>query len=60
MGRGPSIEGRKNAADAQKAKLFTKLRDEKPEMRFLAPLYRSPICVSAAGANKGAVVSFRF
>lgn len=24
MGRGPSIEGRKNAADAQKAKLFTK------------------------------------
>jgi YebC/PmpR family DNA-binding regulatory protein len=25
MGRGPSIEGRKNAADAQKAKLFTKL-----------------------------------
>ena len=25
MGRGPSIEGRKNAADAQKAKIFTKL-----------------------------------
>lgn len=25
MGRGPSIEGRKNAADAQKAKVFTKL-----------------------------------
>jgi YebC/PmpR family DNA-binding regulatory protein len=25
MGRGPSIEGRKNAADAQRAKLFTKL-----------------------------------
>ena len=25
MGRGPSIEGRKNVADAQKAKVFTKL-----------------------------------
>lgn len=25
MGRGPSIEGRKNAADAQRAKVFTKL-----------------------------------
>lgn len=25
MGRGPSIEGRKNAADAQRAKIFTKL-----------------------------------
>lgn len=25
MGRGPSIEGRKNAADAQKARIFTKL-----------------------------------
>lgn len=28
MGRGPSIEGRKNAADAQRAKTFTKLARE--------------------------------
>lgn len=28
MGRGPSIEGRKNAADAQRAKIFTKLARE--------------------------------
>ena len=40
--------------------LFTKLRDEKPEMNFLAPLYRSPICISASGANKGAVLSFKY
>ncbi|MBV8158136.1 MAG: YebC/PmpR family DNA-binding transcriptional regulator, partial [Dyella sp.] len=25
MGRGPSIEGRKNAEDAKRAKVFTKL-----------------------------------
>ena len=40
--------------------LFTKLRDEKPETKFLAPLYRSPICVSTTGANRGAVTSFKY
>jgi L-ascorbate metabolism protein UlaG (beta-lactamase superfamily) len=40
--------------------LFTKLRDEMPEVKFLAPLYRSPICVSTSGTNKGVVTSFRY
>lgn len=40
--------------------LFTKLRDEMPDTKFLAPLYRSPICISTSGANKGAVVSFKY
>ena len=40
--------------------LFTKLRDEKPGTKFLAPLYRSPICVSTTGANRGAVTSFKY
>jgi len=40
--------------------LFTKLRDEMPKVRFLAPLYRSPICVSTNGPDKGTVTSFRY
>ncbi len=40
--------------------LFTRLRDERPQTKFLAPLYRSPICISGAGANKGSVVSFKY
>ena len=40
--------------------LFTKLRDELPATKFLAPLYRSPICISTSGANKGAVTSFKY
>ncbi len=40
--------------------LFTRLRDEKPEVKFLAPLYRSPICVSGSGPDKGAVLSFKY
>jgi len=40
--------------------LFDKLRAEMPGTAFLAPLYRSPICVAAAGPDKGKVVSFRY
>ena len=40
--------------------LFTRLRDERPQTKFLAPLYRSPICISTSGANKGEVVSFKY
>jgi L-ascorbate metabolism protein UlaG (beta-lactamase superfamily) len=40
--------------------LFSKLRDEMPETKFLAPLYRSPICVATSGPNRGAVVSFKY
>ena len=40
--------------------LFSKLRDEMPETRFLAPLYRSPICVATSGPNRGTVVSFKY
>lgn len=40
--------------------LFSKMRDEMPETKFLAPLYRSPICVATSGPNRGAVVSFKY
>jgi hypothetical protein len=40
--------------------LFERIRDELPDTRFLAPLYRSPICVATAGAERAKVVSFRY
>ena len=40
--------------------LFDKIRAEMPGTAFLAPLYRSPICVAAAGPDKGKVVSFKY
>lgn len=40
--------------------LFDRIRETMPATKFLAPLYRSPICVSAGGANRGAVVSFKY
>ena len=40
--------------------LFDKIRAEMPDTTFLAPLYRSPICVAAAGPDKGRVVSFEY
>jgi hypothetical protein len=40
--------------------LFERIRDEMPETRFLAPLYRSPICVATSGADRGKVVGFRY
>jgi L-ascorbate metabolism protein UlaG (beta-lactamase superfamily) len=42
------------------APLFDKIRAEMPGTAFLAPLYRSPICVAAAGPDKGKVVSFKY
>src|SRR5205823_6503900 len=40
--------------------LFMKIRDAMPNTAFLAPLYRSPVCVAAAGGDKGKVVSFKY
>jgi hypothetical protein len=40
--------------------LFTKIRADMPNTAFLAPLYRSPICVAGAGPDKGKVVSFKY
>jgi L-ascorbate metabolism protein UlaG (beta-lactamase superfamily) len=40
--------------------LFDKIRSEMPATAFLAPLYRSPICIAAAGPDKGKVVSFKY
>jgi L-ascorbate metabolism protein UlaG (beta-lactamase superfamily) len=40
--------------------LFDKIRAEMPGTAFLAPLYRSPICIAGAGPDKGKVVSFRY
>ena len=40
--------------------LFDKIRADMPNTAFLAPLYRSPICVSGAGPDKGKVVSFKY
>jgi L-ascorbate metabolism protein UlaG (beta-lactamase superfamily) len=36
--------------------LFMKLRDEQPETKFVQPLYRSPICISTSGLNRGQYV----
>jgi len=40
--------------------LFLKLRDEKPETKFVAPLYRSAICVATSGTKRGSVVKIRY
>jgi L-ascorbate metabolism protein UlaG (beta-lactamase superfamily) len=40
--------------------LFTKIRADMPNTAFLAPLYRSPICIAGAGPDKGKVVSFKY
>lgn len=54
--------GNANFEFAHKGKvyLFAKIRAEMPGTAFLAPLYRSPICVAGAGPDKGKVVSFRY
>ena len=39
--------------------LFDKIRADMPNTAFLAPLYRSPICVVGAGLDKGKVISFK-
>ena len=40
--------------------MFDKIRTEMPGTAFLAPLYRSPICIAGAGADKGKVVGFKY
>jgi len=40
--------------------LFDRIRTKMPDTAFLAPLYRSPICIAAAGPDKGKVVSVRY
>ena len=40
--------------------LFDKIRADMPNTAFLAPLYRSPICVVGAGLDKGKVISFKY
>jgi L-ascorbate metabolism protein UlaG (beta-lactamase superfamily) len=40
--------------------LFDKIRVDMPNTAFLAPLYRSPICVAGGGPDKGKVVSFKY
>jgi L-ascorbate metabolism protein UlaG (beta-lactamase superfamily) len=40
--------------------LFDKIRADMPGTAFLAPLYRSPICIAGAGPDKGKIVSFKY
>jgi L-ascorbate metabolism protein UlaG (beta-lactamase superfamily) len=40
--------------------LLEKIRDELPDTRFVAPLYRSPICVATSGPQRGSVTKFRY
>jgi L-ascorbate metabolism protein UlaG (beta-lactamase superfamily) len=40
--------------------LLEKIRDEMPDTRFVAPLYRSPICVATSGPKRGSVTKFRY
>src|SRR5215472_15730414 len=40
--------------------MFDRIRAEMPDTAFLAPLYRSPICIAGGGPDKGKVVAFRY
>lgn len=40
--------------------LLEKIREEMPDTGFVAPLYRSPICVGTTGANRAKILSFRY
>ena len=40
--------------------LFDRMRAKMPNAAFIAPLYRSPICIAGAGPDKGKVVSFKY
>jgi hypothetical protein len=40
--------------------LFEKIRDELPDTRFVAPLYRSPVCVATSGPQRATVTKFRY
>ena len=39
--------------------LFDRIRASMPNTAFVAPLYRSPICVAGGGSDQGKVVSFK-
>jgi L-ascorbate metabolism protein UlaG (beta-lactamase superfamily) len=40
--------------------MFDKVRRDMPNTAFLAPLYRSPICIAGGGADQGKVLSFKY
>ena len=40
--------------------LFDKIRANMPNTAFLAPLYRSPICIASAGPDRGKVITFKY
>lgn len=40
--------------------LFDRIRAKMPSTAYLAPLYRSPICISAGGPDQGKIVSFKY
>ena len=40
--------------------MFDKIRADMPGTAFLAPLYRSPICIAGAGPDKGKVMAFKY
>jgi L-ascorbate metabolism protein UlaG (beta-lactamase superfamily) len=40
--------------------LLEKIRDEMPDTRFVAPLYRSPVCVATSGPQRATVTKFRY
>jgi L-ascorbate metabolism protein UlaG (beta-lactamase superfamily) len=40
--------------------LFERIRAEMPDTAFLAPLYRSPICVATSGPDRAKVVKFHY
>jgi L-ascorbate metabolism protein UlaG (beta-lactamase superfamily) len=40
--------------------LFDRIREKMPNTAFLAPLYRSPICVAGGGPDQGKVMSFKY
>ncbi|HEU5275784.1 MAG TPA: hypothetical protein VFU97_19140 [Xanthobacteraceae bacterium] len=40
--------------------LFDRIRAKMPSTSYVAPLYRSPICISAGGPDQGKIVSFKY
>ena len=40
--------------------MFDRIRAEMPGTAYLAPLYRSPICIAGGGPDQGKVVAFKY
>jgi L-ascorbate metabolism protein UlaG (beta-lactamase superfamily) len=40
--------------------LFEVIRDEMPDTSFVAPLYRSPMCIATTGGERGRIVKMRY